>query len=80
MRDVVKTIDHPNGKPRLEFVRNPSDGTFTFEEFVLDEQENVFCPLRAKNRSLSRTESIEAAFKEARSRIEWLKEMQSESK
>jgi len=79
MRDVVKRIDHPNGKRYVEIFRNSSDGTFTFEEFFLDERENAFCPVAGQSRALSRMASVEEALKEARSRIRWLGELKVET-
>ena len=69
-------IRHPNGKRRLEIFRNSSDGTFTFEEFFLDEMDNAFSPVPGQSRSLSRTENLKAALEEARKRIPWLSEIE----
>jgi hypothetical protein len=72
MRDVVKLIHHSDGKRYVEIVRSDLDGTFSFEEFVLDEEENAFCPSAAHGHSFSRFASLEDVLTEAQMHIRWL--------
>jgi len=72
-RNVVKRVEHPDGKCRLEIMQN-RDGTFSFDEFVFDEVDKAFCLVRPQYRSVGRMASQEECLAEAKGRIPWLAE------
>lgn len=71
---ILQGMDSPDGTRRVEFFQN-SDGTFSFDEFRFDEEENAWCFHVSAPRSFPRTASLEEAVQEARGRINWLAEL-----
>ena len=70
---IVKRIVHPAGKYRLEIYRR-LNGTFGFEEFMFEPDEQVWCML-SHRRSVGVFDSEETALAEATARIAWVAEV-----
>ena len=71
--EVVKTITDPSDRLReVRIIRN-SDGSFGFEEWYFSDYPHEQCWIPARQPIRTITDSVDAAEREARARVDWLR-------
>lgn len=74
---VLKVLTHSDGRRRVSIVRR-TNGWFGFEEEEFSEDPLEMCWLPSAAESFAIFDAAETAEREARNRIEWLREREPE--
>jgi hypothetical protein len=73
MPETVKTITSLDGKHRIKMFQRP-EGTFGFDEFYFDEENQAWCMVSSRRRSYPVFDTLERTLQEIAERIPWAHE------
>jgi hypothetical protein len=74
MADPIKTITSLDGNHRVEVFQRP-EGTFGFDEFYFDEEEQAWCMVNSREGSYPVFDTLKRALQEIAGRIPWAHEV-----
>jgi hypothetical protein len=74
MPKAVKTITSLDEKHRVVVFQRP-EGTFGFDEFCFDDEEQSWCTVSSRDRSYPVIDTLERALQEIMSRTPWAREV-----
>ncbi len=74
MTETVKTITSLDGSCKI-VVFQRSEGTFGFDEFYFDEEDQAWCMLGSRQRSYPVVDTLERVLQEILGRVPWAREV-----